>query len=59
VRNAVAEPITIRRGEVVGDEVDVVGDLVARDTVVRRGNEELREGTRVAPRVVPTGEPSR
>jgi RND family efflux transporter MFP subunit len=59
VRNAVAEPITIRRGEVVGDEVEVVGDLVAGDTVVRRGNEELREGTRVAPRVVPTGEPSR
>jgi RND family efflux transporter MFP subunit len=47
VRNTVADPVAIRRGFVVGDIVEISGELAPGDLIVRRGNEELRTGTRV------------
>ena len=49
VRNGVAEWVDVKRGEVNGDVVEVFGDLRAGDEVVRRGNDEIRPGTRVTP----------
>ena len=40
-----AEWVDVRRGSVVGDLVEVFGDLQPGDQVVRRGNDEIREGT--------------
>jgi RND family efflux transporter MFP subunit len=41
-----AEWVTVRRGSAIGDMVEVVGDTLREgDMVVRRGNDELREGT--------------
>jgi len=46
-RSGQAEWVTVRRGAPVGDMVEVFGDLRAGDLVVRRGNDEIREGTRL------------
>jgi RND family efflux transporter MFP subunit len=48
VRNGVAEWVDVRRGELDGDRLEVFGDLRAGDAVVRRGNDEVRHGARVA-----------
>jgi membrane fusion protein, multidrug efflux system len=48
VRNGVAEWVDVRRGELDGDRLEVFGDLRAGDEVVRRGNDEIRHGARVA-----------
>lgn len=48
VRNGVAEWVDVRRGEVNGDVIEVFGDLREGDVVVRRGNDEIRPGTRIA-----------
>ncbi len=40
-----AEWVDVRRGSVFGDLVEVFGDLQPGDQVVRRGNDEIREGT--------------
>jgi RND family efflux transporter MFP subunit len=47
VRAGVAEWVDVRRGEVAGDLIEVFGDLREGDTVVRRGNDEIRPGTRI------------
>ena len=47
VRNGVAEWVDVRRGELNGDVIEVFGDLRAGDDVVRRGNDEIRPGTRI------------
>jgi RND family efflux transporter MFP subunit len=49
VRNGVAEWVDVRRGEVNGDVIEVFGDLREGDIVVRRGNDEIRPGTKIAP----------
>jgi membrane fusion protein (multidrug efflux system) len=49
VRNGVAEWVDVRRGEVDGDVIEVFGDLRAGDDVVRRGNDEIRPGTKITP----------
>jgi RND family efflux transporter MFP subunit len=40
-----AEWVNVRRGTVVGELVEVFGPLSVGDDVVRRGNDEIREGT--------------
>jgi RND family efflux transporter MFP subunit len=47
VRNGVAEWVDVRRGELNGDVIEVFGELRAGDDVVRRGNDEIRPGTRI------------
>lgn len=50
VRNGVADWVDVKRGEVNGEVVEVFGgDLRAGDEVVRRGNDEIRPGTKVTP----------
>jgi len=48
VRDGVAEWVDVRRGEVQGELIEVFGDLQEGETVVRRGNDEIRPGTRIA-----------
>ena len=47
VRNGVAEWVDVRRGEVNGNVIEVFGDLREGDMVVRRGNDEIRQGTKI------------
>jgi RND family efflux transporter MFP subunit len=47
VRSGVAEWVDVRRGELNGDVMEVFGDLRPGDDVVRRGNDEIRPGTKV------------
>jgi RND family efflux transporter MFP subunit len=47
VRNGVAEWVDVRRGELNGDVIEVFGDLRPGDDVVRRGNDEIRPGSKV------------
>jgi RND family efflux transporter MFP subunit len=47
VRNDMSEWVDVRRGEMNGDMIEVFGDLRDGDTVVRRGNDEIRPGTRI------------
>jgi membrane fusion protein (multidrug efflux system) len=47
VRNGIAEWVNVSRGARVGDLIEVFGGLKEGDTVVRRGTDELREGTKV------------
>jgi RND family efflux transporter MFP subunit len=54
VRNGVAEWVDVRRGELNGDVFEVFGELRAGDDVVRRGNDEIRQGTKITP-TVPKG----
>src|SRR5688500_3471660 len=49
VRNGVAEWVNVRRGELNGDVIEVFGEIRAGDDVVRRGNDEIRPGTKIAP----------
>jgi RND family efflux transporter MFP subunit len=48
VRNGVAEWVDVRRGELNGDLIEVFGDLREGDIVIRRGNDEIRAGTKIA-----------
>jgi RND family efflux transporter MFP subunit len=47
VRNGAAEWVDVRRGELNGTTIEVFGELHEGDVVVRRGNDEIRPGTRV------------
>jgi rRNA processing protein Gar1 len=49
-----AEWVNVSRGARVGDLVEVFGPLKEGDTVVRRGTDELREGTKVKPQPTKT-----
>ncbi len=53
VRNGVVEWVNVSRGSRVGDLVEVFGPLAEGDTIVRRGTDELREGTKVAVQAAP------
>jgi multidrug efflux pump subunit AcrA (membrane-fusion protein) len=48
VRDGVAEWVPVRRGEVNGPLIEVFGELHEGDVVVRRGNDEIRPGTKVS-----------
>ena len=43
-----AEWVNVRRGSTVGDRVEVFGELRDGDEVVRRGNDEIRDGSPLA-----------
>ncbi len=47
VRDGVAEWVDVRRGEVQGELIEVFGDLHEGETVVRRGNDEIRPGAKI------------
>jgi RND family efflux transporter MFP subunit len=47
VRDGVAEWVDVRRGVISDGAIEVFGDLRAGDLVVRRGNDEIRAGTRI------------
>jgi RND family efflux transporter MFP subunit len=49
VNNGVAEWVNVGRGARVGDLIEVFGALKDGDTIVRRGTDEIREGTKVRP----------
>jgi membrane fusion protein, multidrug efflux system len=50
VRNGRAEWVNVRKGAVVADLIEVLGEITPGDMVVRRGTDELRDGTRVQTR---------
>ncbi len=47
LRDGVAEWVDVRRGEMNGTMMEVFGDLRDGDTVMQRGNDEIRPGTRI------------
>jgi membrane fusion protein (multidrug efflux system) len=47
IKNDVAEWVPVSRGAAAGDLVEVYGALQDGDLIVRRGTDELREGTRI------------
>ena len=49
VRDGVAEWVDVRRGELNGTVIEVFGGLREGDVIVRRGNDEIRPGTRITP----------
>jgi RND family efflux transporter MFP subunit len=51
VNNARAEWVDVRRGVSAGDLVEVTGSLQPGDTVVRRGTDEIRDGTPIQAQV--------
>jgi membrane fusion protein, multidrug efflux system len=56
VRDGVVEQAPVQRGTALKDRVEVVGPLEAGDTVLRRGSEELKDGTKVKTKAyVPDG----
>lgn len=48
VRDGVLEQVPVRRGAVVGERVEVIGQLSAGDQVLKRGSEELQNNTHVS-----------
>jgi membrane fusion protein (multidrug efflux system) len=52
VRNGRAEYVSVSRGAAGGGQVEIFGPLAANDRIVRRGTDEIREGSAVAARVV-------
>jgi RND family efflux transporter MFP subunit len=47
VTNGIAEWVNVARGARVGDLVEVFGPLKDGDTLIRRGTDEIREGSKV------------
>jgi RND family efflux transporter MFP subunit len=54
IRDGIVEWVNVKRGATSGDLVEVLGPLNPGDLIVRRGTDELREGTRVQFRAVET-----
>ena len=50
VRDGVLEQVPVRRGAVVGDRAEVIGQLSPGDLVLKRGSEELQNGALVTPK---------
>jgi membrane fusion protein, multidrug efflux system len=48
IKQGVAEWVNVGRGARVGDLIEVFGPLQEGDAVVRRGTDEIREGTKLA-----------
>src|SRR5882757_1186885 len=55
VKDGVAEWVDIKRGPAHGDLAEVIGPLAEKDVVLRRGTDEIRQGTRINARVAPAG----
>lgn len=52
IRNEVAEWVEVRRGEPMGNLIEVFGELAAGDVIAVRGTDELRNGTKVVTKSV-------
>jgi len=50
LRNERVEYVNVSRGSSEGGQVEVFGPLAANDQIVRRGTDEIREGSRVVGR---------
>lgn len=59
VQDGSAEWVDVKRGPVHGDLVEVVGSLTDKDVVLRRGTDEIRQGTRINVRVPPPAKEQR
>jgi RND family efflux transporter MFP subunit len=55
VKDGAAEWVDVKRGPTHGDLAEVVGPLSEKDLVLRRGTDEIRQGTRINARVGPPG----
>ena len=55
VKDGAAEWVNVGRGARVGDLIEVFGPLKEGDQIVRRGSDEIREGSKVQ---IVTGKPS-
>jgi len=53
VKEGAAEWVDVKKGPAQGDLVEVIGSLAGGDTVLRRGSDEIRQGTHVNIRVLP------
>jgi RND family efflux transporter MFP subunit len=53
IRQETAEWVKVRKGQAVGNLIEVFGNLQVGQQVVLRGTDELRHGTRVSARVAP------
>ena len=51
VRDGSVEWVDVKKGPAQGDLVEIIGPIKEGDTVLRRGSEEIREGTRVTVRL--------
>ncbi|HEX9103555.1 MAG TPA: efflux RND transporter periplasmic adaptor subunit, partial [Polyangia bacterium] len=47
VRDGILEQVTVQRGAALKDRVELFGALQAGDTILKRGSEELKDGSRV------------
>jgi RND family efflux transporter MFP subunit len=47
VSDGKAEWVTVKKGQAVGDQVEVLGALKAGDVVVKRGTDEIRDGSAI------------
>lgn len=48
IRDGVTEWVDVKRGETMGNLVEVFGNLAAGDQIAVRGTDELRAGMRVS-----------
>src|SRR5260370_1361781 len=53
VNGGIAEWVDVKKGPAQGDLVENIGPLKEGDTVLRRGSDEIRQGTRVKVRFAP------
>jgi membrane fusion protein (multidrug efflux system) len=53
VKDGAAEWVDVKKGPAQGDLIEIVGPVKDGDTVLRRGSDEIREGTRVSVRFAP------
>jgi hypothetical protein len=51
VKDGAVEWVDVKKGATQGELVEIVGPIKPGDTVLRRGSDEIREGTRVNVRV--------
>ena len=54
VKDGAAEWVDVKKGPAQGDLIEIVGPVKEGDTVLRRGTDEIREGTRVSIQIAPT-----
>ncbi len=54
IRNGVSEWVDVKRGMSMGDLVEIFGDLQENDVIAARGTDELRPGTSVSAKQVPS-----
>jgi membrane fusion protein, multidrug efflux system len=53
VKDGAVEWVDVKKGPMQGDLIEIVGPIKEGDTLLRRGSDEIREGTRVNVRFAP------